>query len=120
MREGMGELARDLYDNRVEVINCSARSALTFWPKRTLAEALTGRRCFEGDSHGAVMAAVLSTRVPPPSRARPEVSPALDAVVLRALERDPDKRFATAQEMALALEAACLPAPGPGWACNHC
>lgn len=42
MREGMGELARDLYDNRVEVINCSARSALTFWPKRTLAEALTG------------------------------------------------------------------------------
>lgn len=42
MREGMAELARDLADQRVEVINCSARSALTFWPKRDLGTALAG------------------------------------------------------------------------------
>jgi serine/threonine-protein kinase len=41
----------------------------------------------------------------------PELPRALDAIVLRALERDPDLRFATAREMALALQAAIDPAP---------
>lgn len=38
---GMGELAADLHRAGVEVINCSQRSALSYWPKRALDDALT-------------------------------------------------------------------------------
>lgn len=37
---GMAQMAADLYAHRVEVINCSPRSALPYWPKRTLEDAL--------------------------------------------------------------------------------
>lgn len=36
----MSEFAADLSREGCEVLNCSERSRLTFWPKRTLAEAL--------------------------------------------------------------------------------
>lgn len=36
----MSELAADLAAERCEVLNCSSKSALRFWPKKTLAEAL--------------------------------------------------------------------------------
>jgi hypothetical protein len=42
--------------------------------------------------------------LPPPSRWRPEVDAALDAVVLRALARRPEERYQTAAEFAQALE----------------
>jgi serine/threonine-protein kinase len=54
---------------------------------------------------------VLSVRVRAPSEVVSELPRALDAIVLRALERDQDLRFATAREMALALQAAIEPAP---------
>lgn len=37
---GMAQMAADLYAHRVEVINCSPRSALPYWPKLTLEQAL--------------------------------------------------------------------------------
>jgi serine/threonine-protein kinase len=70
-------------------------------------ELLTGRRLFGGaDNEGRIVTNVLEQVVEPPSRAAPGVSPALDAVVLRALSRDQSKRFATARQMALAVEEA--------------
>lgn len=36
----MGQLAADLASERCEVVNCSKKSALRFWPKKSLAEAL--------------------------------------------------------------------------------
>ncbi len=50
------------------------------------------------------MRCVLDLPVPAPSSLRPEIPPALDAVVLRALERDPAARYPTGQAMADDLE----------------
>lgn len=67
-------------------------------------EALTGARLFEGENEGQVMMKVLEHPIQPPSALRPEVSPAIDAIVLRALEREPEKRWPSARALALALE----------------
>jgi len=73
-------------------------------------EALAGRRLFTGDSPAAVMNAVLEKPVPTVSEARRELPAELDAVVSKGLCRDPGGRFATAREMAVALETAIRPA----------
>ena len=62
-------------------------------------ELLTGRRLFLGTSDLDTITRVQQLRVPLPSRSRSEVPPALDAIVMRALERDPAKRWQTAADM---------------------
>jgi len=71
-------------------------------------EALCGRRLFGGPDKQAAttLTEVLSMRIPPPSELRGEVSEALDRIVLRALDRDPARRFGSALDFALALEEA--------------
>jgi serine/threonine-protein kinase len=71
-----------------------------------LYEALTGRVPFQGDSAVAVALKQVSEQPQPPSRINPAVPPALDAVVLRALAKDPVNRFASADEFIAALDAA--------------
>jgi eukaryotic-like serine/threonine-protein kinase len=68
-------------------------------------ETLTLQRLFAGDGEGAVIKKVLAGAREPPSAVAPHVPKSVDEVALRALEEDPDKRFQTAREMALALEA---------------
>ncbi|WP_342381338.1 protein kinase [Myxococcus stipitatus] len=70
-------------------------------------ELLTGGRLFDGESELAVLRAVQHSVIPPPARLNPAVPEALDAVVMRALERDPAARFQTAGEMERAL-AQCV------------
>jgi serine/threonine-protein kinase len=53
---------------------------------------------------------VIESRIDPPSRWRADVSPALEAVVMRGLRKTPSERFATASAMADAMVAACPPA----------
>jgi serine/threonine-protein kinase len=67
-------------------------------------ETLTGTKLFQGESEGAIVNQILLETVPPPSRVNPDVPRGLDAIVMRALARDAGERFATAREMALALE----------------
>ena len=74
-------------------------------------EALTGKRLFGGDDGEKLVARVLGTRVPPPSEVAPGIDAALDAVVLRAVASEQRERFATANEMAVALAEAVPPAP---------
>jgi eukaryotic-like serine/threonine-protein kinase len=76
-----------------------------------LYEALTGRVPFEGDS--AVAVAMKQVSQPPqrPSSINPQVSPALDAVVMRALEKEPGRRFQSADAFIAALDGA-LKDPG--------
>ena len=73
-------------------------------------EALTSKKLFKGDNEGSVLEQVLFGPIDPPSRWVPSVPPQLDALVMRGLERDKTKRFATAREFALALERAVPPA----------
>jgi eukaryotic-like serine/threonine-protein kinase len=74
-------------------------------------ETLTGTRLFEQDEPGMVVAQIVSRDIPPPSLHNPDVPAALDDIVLRGLSRQPDHRFATAKDMALALERAAPPSP---------
>ncbi len=67
-------------------------------------ELLTRERLFGGDAVSALWKLAAVDEIPRPSLLRPDVPPALDVIVARALDRDPAKRFATAQEMRAALE----------------
>jgi tRNA A-37 threonylcarbamoyl transferase component Bud32 len=67
-----------------------------------LFELTTGTRPFDGDDDAAVMQAIVAGA--PPSPAGPDYPVALKDIVLRALHRDRSARFATAQELQLALE----------------
>jgi eukaryotic-like serine/threonine-protein kinase len=69
-------------------------------------EMLTGERLYTGESYIEIVAKSLDGAPPPPSSKRPELDAAVDAVVLKALALDPKHRFATAREMAMALERA--------------
>ena len=71
-----------------------------------LYEALTGGVPFEGDSPVTVALKQVSERPRPPSELNPAVSRALDAVVLKALAKDPANRYASAEEFMRALDAA--------------
>ncbi len=73
-------------------------------------ELLAGRRLFRGDNDASILEQVLLGVVRPPSRWVPALPSALDTIVMRALERDPELRFATAREMAMALEDVVSPA----------
>jgi len=80
-----------------------------------LHELLTGERLFRGDSDISVLEKVRSADVTPPSRLNQEVPQNLDAVVLRALAKDPDDRYANASDMLRDLESVLYsytPAPG--------
>jgi eukaryotic-like serine/threonine-protein kinase len=70
-----------------------------------LYELLTGRRPWGGDSAAAIAMARLSGATPLPSAVRAGIPPALDAIVRRAMSRDPAQRYQTAGEMREALDA---------------
>ncbi len=63
-------------------------------------ETLTLRRLFRKRTEPGTMHAVLEGPIPAPSSVSPGVPPELDRVVLRALERDVDKRYPTARALA--------------------
>ncbi len=67
-------------------------------------EMLTGTVPFTGANPLAVMNDRLVIDPPPPSAINPEISPELEEIVFRALEKDPRHRYATASEMAWDLE----------------
>ncbi|HEY8467925.1 MAG TPA: PASTA domain-containing protein [Solirubrobacterales bacterium] len=71
-----------------------------------LYEALTGRVPFDGDSAVAVAMRQVTETPRPPAELNPAVGPALSSVVMRALEKDPERRFASADEFLRALDAA--------------
>ena len=65
-----------------------------------LYECLTGRPPFRGETSVATLMQVVNDRPTPPGRLRPGVPPALDAVCLRCLEKDPARRYPTARALA--------------------
>lgn len=77
-----------------------------------LYESVTGRRMFSRASQLQTLNAVVSDAFPPPSELAP-LPPALEAVILRALERNRDARFASAAEMRRALGEAAVTYESP-------
>lgn len=69
-----------------------------------LYEMLTGQTPFRGPNAFAIMNDRLLNNPIPPREAEPSVSPQLQEIIYRALERDPKKRYATAREFAWDLE----------------
>jgi serine/threonine protein kinase len=67
-------------------------------------ECLTGQRLFKGNSDAAAIDAVRSQTIVPPSSIRPEIPKELDEITMRALSRNRSKRFASAHEMAEAID----------------
>jgi len=65
---------------------------------------LTGARAFSGNNAYQLMDEILGKEPPPPSAVTPGVSPALDAIVLRALGKSRAERFESWNEFASALE----------------
>lgn len=70
----------------------------------TLWEMLTGERLFVGVSDFERIANVLEAPIVPPSRHRPGIPPALDAIVMKALERDRNRRYPSAEAIAEDLD----------------
>src|SRR5215208_249921 len=68
-----------------------------------LYELLTGRVPFEAESPVTIALKHVSEPPIPPAELNPAIPPALEAVVLRALEKDPARRYADADEFAAAL-----------------
>ena len=69
-----------------------------------LYEMLTGKVPFSGPNPFAVMNDRLLNNPVPPRELNPEISPQLQEIIYRALERDPRNRYATAREMAWDLK----------------
>ena len=94
-----------------------------------LYEMATGRRAFDGKSKTSLIAAILSTQPPPISSIQPVMPPALDHVVKKCLEKDPDDRWQSAHDVANELRwigeagsqagvparCRCAVAAGKGW-----
>ena len=78
-----------------------------------LYELLTGRPPYTGDSPFSVMHQHLAAEPVPPSRLRPELPPAVDAVIARALHKRREDRFPDAATMRTALTTAPRAAPTP-------
>lgn len=69
-----------------------------------LYEMLTGRRAFHGETAADTISAILNADPPELDVAAGTVSPALDRIVRRCLEKKPDLRFQSARDLAFALE----------------
>jgi serine/threonine-protein kinase len=69
-------------------------------------ESLAQKRLFKAENEAATLSRVIAEPVPPLTEVAPLVSAEVDAVVMRALDRDPDKRFASCAAFADALEGA--------------
>src|SRR5262249_15428859 len=70
-----------------------------------LYEMLSGKRTFAGESAVEVMNAILKEEPPELVESNAKISPALDKIVRRCLEKKPERRFQTASDLGFALEA---------------
>jgi serine/threonine protein kinase len=75
-----------------------------------LYECLTGRAPFEKNSNEALLWAHVHELAAPPSLLRPDLPPAVDDVIARALAKNPDDRFADCREFVAAARVALTPA----------
>ncbi len=88
------QLAGSAIDRRVDVY----AATVVLW------EMVCNRRMFKADDEMQLYAMVREGRIEPPSHHAADMPPGLEALIMRGLATDPQHRFATAREMAIALE----------------
>ncbi|NOY41596.1 MAG: protein kinase [Planctomycetes bacterium] len=90
-------MAPEQFDKRLGVVGVQsdvyALGALLY-------ELLIGEPAVEGSSHMELMLSILDREVTPPSRIRKLVTPTLEAICLKSLEKRPSARYSTALELA--------------------
>ncbi|MDC3956169.1 serine/threonine protein kinase [Polyangium jinanense] len=96
------QLRGEVLDRRADVY----AAGVVLW------ETLTCRRLYAGASEDLALVRLLEAEVEAPSKRVADLPTCFDEVTLRALRRDADARYATALEMAMALEA-CGPLATP-------
>jgi serine/threonine-protein kinase len=94
------QLAGEALDRRADIYAASA----ILW------EMIVGRPIVVGQTEADVFREAMLGPIPSPRQIVPDVPAALEEALMRGLSRDPGDRYATAREMALALEAAMAPA----------
>jgi serine/threonine protein kinase len=82
---------------------CDHRSAL-FGLGAILYEMATERKAFAGQTAEQIRAAILETVPPLPHRLKPNLTPSLSALIMKAISKSPDNRFQSGQELVRALE----------------
>ena len=81
----------------------------------TMFRLLTGRLPYEAGSHVALTYAILNTPPPKPSTHRPDLPPLLDEIVMKAIDKDPAKRYPSWLEFGKDVTRAFMSLrPGPG------
>ncbi|MCC7381057.1 MAG: serine/threonine protein kinase [Deltaproteobacteria bacterium] len=69
-----------------------------------LYELCTGKRLFKHESELMILEMITKRRITPPSEVAEGVAPELEQIIMKALEKDAALRFATAQDLQIALE----------------
>ena len=69
-----------------------------------LYEMATGRKAFEGDSKASLTAAILTSEPPPISKIQPMTPPALERLVKKCMNKDPDERWQSAGDLTSELK----------------
>ncbi len=98
---------------QIEGQEADARSDI-FALGAVLYEMVTGKRAFEGKSQLSVASAILEKEPAPISSIRAPISPALEHVISRALQKDPEKRWQSAGDIRAELEWASEPGNAGG------
>jgi hypothetical protein len=93
-----------LSPEQVRGLAADARSDI-FALGSVLYEMLAGRRAFDGETSAEIQTAILRTEPPDLATIDARIPPPLERVVRRCLEKRPEDRFQTAQDVAFALDA---------------
>ncbi len=90
------QIMRSQVDRRTDVF----AAGVVLW------ETLTRRRLFQSSKNiEKALSRVVSGEIIKPSTYRPDIPPELDAIVMRAIDREPETRFQSAEEFAVAVES---------------
>ncbi len=90
-----------LYMSPEQALGKSVDARTDLWSLGVLYyEALTGRAPFEGKSSIAILHAITESSFPPPRETQPELPVQAEQIVVRALEKDPARRYQSAAEVA--------------------